>query len=45
MTYSEWRGLAGMSFICIAPGSAVIYRTIVFMIMYLLAGRVQATRQ
>jgi agmatinase len=39
------RGLMGMSFICIAPGSAVIYRTIVFMIMFLLAGRVLATRR
>ena len=34
------RGLAGMSFICIPPGSAVVYRTIVYVIMYLLAGRV-----
>ncbi|MBI4640529.1 MAG: arginase family protein [Candidatus Tectomicrobia bacterium] len=32
------RGLTGFSFICIPPGSAVIYRTIVFVIMYLLAG-------
>ena len=32
------RGLSGMSFICIPPGSAVIYRLIVFVIMYLLAG-------
>lgn len=39
------RGLAGMSFICIAPGSAVIYRTIVYMIMFLLAGRVLATKR
>ena len=36
------RGLAGLSFICIPPGSAVIYRTIVYVIMYLLAGRVIA---
>jgi agmatinase len=36
------RGLAGLSFICIPPGSAVIYRTIVYVIMYLLAGRVTA---
>ncbi len=32
------RGLTGFSFICIPPGSAVIYRTIVFVIAYLLAG-------
>ncbi len=32
------RGLAGMSFICIPPGSAVVYRTIVYVIMYLMAG-------
>ncbi|MFN0044572.1 MAG: arginase family protein [Alphaproteobacteria bacterium] len=32
------RGLAGFSFICIPPGSAVIYRTIVYVIMYMLAG-------
>ena len=36
------RGLDAMSFICIPPGSAVIYRTIVYVIMYLLAGRVMA---
>src|SRR5215471_4424069 len=34
------RGLAGLSFICIPPGSAVIYRTIVYIIMYMLAGKV-----
>ena len=32
------RGLSGMSFICIPPGSAVIYRVIVYVIMYLMAG-------
>jgi len=32
------RGLSGMSFICIPPGSPVIYRTIVYVITYLLAG-------
>lgn len=32
------RGLSGMSFICIPPGSAIGYRTIVYVIMYLLAG-------
>jgi agmatinase len=36
------RGLAGLSFICIPPGSAVIYRTIVYVIMYMLAGRALA---
>ena len=34
------RGLSGLSFICIPPGSAVVYRAIVYVIMYLLAGRV-----
>ncbi len=34
------RGLTGFSFICIPPGSAVVYRTIVYVIMYLLAGKV-----
>ena len=38
------RGLDGLSFICIPPGSAVVYRTIVYVIMYLLAGRVLAGR-
>jgi agmatinase len=38
------RGLAGMSFICIPPGSAVTYRTIVYVIMYLLAGKVLGPR-
>ena len=32
------RGLSGMSFICIPPGSAVTYRVIVYVIMYLIAG-------
>lgn len=32
------RGLSGLSFICIPPGSPVIYRTIVYVITYLLAG-------
>ena len=27
-----------MSFICIPPGSAVIYRVVVYVIMYLMAG-------
>lgn len=39
------RGLSALSFICIPPGSAVIYRTIVYVIMYLLAGRVMARRR
>jgi agmatinase len=38
------RGLTGFSFICIPPGSAVIYRTIVFIIIYLLAGLVIGKR-
>jgi agmatinase len=33
------RGFDGMSFICIPPGSEVVYRTIVYVIMYMLAGK------
>jgi agmatinase len=36
------RGLAGLSFICIPPGSAVIYRVIVYVVVYLLAGMATA---
>jgi len=36
------RGFTGVSFICIPPGSAVIYRTVVYVIMYMLAGRALA---
>jgi agmatinase len=36
------RGCEGFSFICIPPGSPVVYRLIVYVIMYLLAGRVLA---
>lgn len=36
------RGLTGLSFICIPPGSAVIYRVIVYVIAYLLAGMAMA---
>ena len=32
------RGLTGMSFICIPPGSMVFYRTIVYIIAFLIAG-------
>jgi len=32
------RGLDGFSLICIPPGSAVVYRTIVYVIMFMLAG-------
>ena len=38
------RGLSGMSFICIPPGSAVVYRTVVYVIMYMLAGVAMAKR-
>lgn len=38
------RGLTGMSFICIPPGSAVVYRAIVYIIAYLMAGLVLARR-
>jgi agmatinase len=36
------RGLDGFSFICIPPSSEVIYRVIVYVIMYMLAGIVAA---
>ncbi len=36
------RGLAAMSFICIPPGSAVVYRLIVYVMTYLMAGLVIA---
>ena len=45
LPHARGRGLAGMSFICIAPGSAVIYRTIVYMILFLLGGRTLAKLQ
>ncbi len=32
------RGLTGFSFICIPPGSAAVYRTIVYIVVYLAAG-------
>ena len=32
------RGLSGLSFISIPPGSAVTYRVVVYVIMYMLAG-------
>ena len=34
----ESGGCRGFSFICIPPGSAVVYRVIVYVIMYMLAG-------
>ena len=39
------RGLTGMSFICIPPGSAVIYRVLVYTIAYLLAGMALSKKQ
>ncbi len=36
------RGFDGLSFICIPPGSGVIYRTIVYVIMYMLAGKIHS---
>lgn len=39
------RGLTGMSFICIPPGSAVIYRVIVYVIAYLMAGLAMRRRR
>jgi agmatinase len=32
------RGFTGASFICIPPNSAVVYRTITYIIMFMLAG-------
>jgi agmatinase len=37
-------GFNGLSFICIPPGSAVVYRTIVYVVMYMLAGKVLGER-
>jgi len=39
------RGLDAMSFICIPPGSAVVYRLIVYVIMYLMAGMVEGGKK
>lgn len=39
------RGLAGLSFIAIPPGSAAIYRLIVSVIAYVLAGRALSRRE
>ena len=36
-----YRGFDALSFICIPPGSALRYRLIVYIIMYMLAGRVK----
>ena len=36
------RGFTALSFICIPPGSAVIYRLIVYVIMYMLAGKIHS---
>ena len=38
------RGLTAMSFICIPPGSKSIYRLIVYVIAYLMAGLVEGRR-
>ena len=39
------RGLTGMSFICIPPGSAVVYRLIVYVIAYLMVGLIQGRQE
>jgi agmatinase len=36
------RGVDGLSFICIPPGSAAVYRLVVYVIAYMIAGRVMA---
>jgi len=38
------RGLTGMSFICIPPNSNVIYRLIVYIVMFLMAGLIQRNK-
>jgi arginase family enzyme len=38
------RGLNGISLLCIPPGSLIVYRVIVYAIMYLLAGMVESGR-
>ncbi len=39
------RGFDALSFICIPPGSAVIYRLIVYVIMYMLAGKIHSEKE
>ena len=39
------RGVNGFSFICIPPGSPVMYRVIVYIVMYLLAGKAMRRRR
>ncbi|MFC1802940.1 arginase family protein [Thermoproteota archaeon] len=39
------RGFDAMSFICIPPGSALGYRTIVYVILYMLSGMVVANKE
>ncbi|MFC2029432.1 arginase family protein [Chloroflexota bacterium] len=39
------RGFMGFSLLCIPPGSEVIYRTIVYVIQYLIAGTIMGTAQ
>ena len=39
------RGLNGLSFICIPPGSPVIYRTVVYVVLYMIAGSILAKKQ
>lgn len=38
------RGLNGLSFLCIPPGSLVVYRVIVYVIMYVLAGIIEGKK-
>jgi agmatinase len=38
------RGFNALSFICIPPGSAVIYRLIVYVIMYMLASKIHSDK-
>ncbi|MHA2394616.1 MAG: arginase family protein [Promethearchaeota archaeon] len=38
------RGFNALSFICIPPGSAVMYRLITYVIMYMLAGKIVAVK-
>ncbi|RLA03631.1 MAG: agmatinase, partial [Gammaproteobacteria bacterium] len=39
------RGLTGMSFICIPPGSNIVYRLITYIIMFLMAGLLEGREE
>jgi agmatinase len=39
------KGFNALSFICIPPGSGLVYRTIVYVIMYMLAGKILGEKE